>query len=316
MTGGPPNGNPVTPPLVFAGAATLDMVALVAELPQPDTRCRAEAVTQAGGGPAATAAVTAARLGLPAAFIGAVGDDETGERILAELTAERVDITGVHVAAGQPSAASVVLVESSSQTRAICNQAGPPLVLGAAAVSLLRSARWVHADHVGWAGATRALADLPRAQRPAVSVDGGNDIDGLVLDRVDLYVPTVAALSRRYGHRAASDLLAAALADGAGTVVATAGGGGCIAAAADGTRAELPAHPATVRSTLGAGDVFHGALVAALARDMELRAALAYASAAAALSCAGLDGRSAIGSHDDVMTALAAYSASTPAAQP
>ena len=46
--------------------------------------------------------------------------------------------------------------------------------------------------------------------------------------------------------------------------------------------------------TLGAGDVFHGAFLAALARGCELPVALAKANRCAALSCRALDGRSAI----------------------
>jgi sulfofructose kinase len=87
-------------PLVFVGAATLDTIALVPALPEPDTRLLAEAITQAGGGPAATAAVAAARLGVPAAFVGAVGDDEAGGRIVAGLRAENVDVSGVRVVPG------------------------------------------------------------------------------------------------------------------------------------------------------------------------------------------------------------------------
>jgi sulfofructose kinase len=49
-----------------------------------------------------------------------------------------------------------------------------------------------------------------------------------------------------------------------------------------------------VVSTLGAGDVFHGALLAQLVRDVPLPEALAAANEIAALSCRALDGRSAI----------------------
>ena len=47
-------------------------------------------------------------------------------------------------------------------------------------------------------------------------------------------------------------------------------------------------------STLGAGDVFHGALLASLVRGLEIADALRHANAAAALSCRALDGRSGI----------------------
>lgn len=291
--------------LVFAGVATLDTIAVVSALPGPDQRVLADAVIQAGGGPAATAAVAAARLGLPAAFIGAVGDDEAGRRILAGLRAENVDVSGVQVRPGQQSAASVVLVESSSHTRAICARPGPAPVFGEENARLLREAEWVHVDHLGWQPAWQAIRALPRPGRPRVSVDAGNDIDGLVLDGVDLFGPTVAALTRRYGDRDIDVLLDAGLAEGAARVVATRAGEGCVAAAADGTRAAAPAHRVgTIVSTLGAGDVFHGALIAATARGLPLPEAMAYANAAAAMSCAALDGRSAIPAHADVLAAL------------
>ncbi len=47
--------------VTFVGAATLDGIALVPQFPQPDERLVAEEIAYAGGGPAATAAVAAAR---------------------------------------------------------------------------------------------------------------------------------------------------------------------------------------------------------------------------------------------------------------
>jgi sulfofructose kinase len=134
-----------------------------------------------------------------------------------------------------------------------------------------------------------------------LSVDGGNAIPGLRLDGVELYVPTVAALTARYGDAPVPDLLEAALADGARTAVATSGAQGAFAASSDGTRCAAPALAADVVSTLGAGDVYHGALLAAIARGYALSDALAYAAAAAAASCEGLSGREAVPGHPDVL---------------
>jgi sulfofructose kinase len=58
-------------------------------------------------------------------------------------------------------------------------------------------------------------------------------------------------------------------------------------------------------STLGAGDVFHGALLAQLVNETPLADALAAANACAALSCRALDGRSAIPTADELESALA-----------
>jgi sulfofructose kinase len=49
-----------------------------------------------------------------------------------------------------------------------------------------------------------------------------------------------------------------------------------------------------VVSTLGAGDVFHGALLAQVIQGHNLQESLKRANAVAALSCRGLDGQSMI----------------------
>jgi sulfofructose kinase len=296
------------PRLVCVGAATLDTIAAVRTFPAADDRVVAEQLVSAGGGPAATAAVAAARLGATTSFVGAVGDDDEGRRILSGLVEEGVDVEGVQRSAAHPSGVSVVIVQREAGTRAICTRPVPPVTLpaGSRAAELVRGADWVHVDHLGWGPATRLLADLPYESRPCLSVDAGNPIEGFSPDGVDLFVPTVQQLARTYGDASDDDLLEAALADGARTVVATRGARGCVGAGADGARVATRGHPVEVVSTLGAGDVFHGALLTVFARGGDLRAAAEYADAAAALSCRALDGRSAAPAQEDVLGLLSA----------
>jgi sulfofructose kinase len=282
-------------PVVFVGAATLDAIALVPRFPQPDERLVAEEITYAGGGPAATAAVAAARLGVAAAFVGAVGEDAEGNQIIDGLRTEGVDVSGVMVLPGRRSGASIVVVDRGRGTRAICNRPVPPPELSAEATARIRDTEWVHVDHVGWAPVSDVLAKV--GTRPRLSVDGGNPIPGFTPKDVDLYVPTLDALAREYGERSPEELLAAALAAGARCVVATRGAEGSLAATQHGERHDAAGFPTEVRSTLGAGDVFHGALLAAVVRGLPLPTCLSYANVVAALSCRGLDGRSAIPIH-------------------
>lgn len=292
------------PTLVFVGAATLDAIALVDSFPEPDQRVVAQDIVYTGGGPAATAAVAAARLGVSAAFVGTVGDDGDGQRIREGLSAEGVDVSSVTVAAGQASGASVVLVDRGKGTRAICTRPGPRVDLSLAR-SLLSAADWVHTDHLGWA----AVSDFHSVAGVAdsrLSVDAGNEIRGFSPAGVDLFVPTIEALRATYGDLDEEVLLGAALADGARCVVATDGPRGSFAANTSGERFAVPGLPTQVVSTLGAGDVFHGALLAALVRGMTLKNCLAYANVTAALSCLGLGGRSAIPDHKTVVSHLPA----------
>ena len=68
---------------------------------------------------------------------------------------------------------------------------------------------------------------------------------------------------------------------------------------------ESAACEADVVSSLGAGDVFHGAFLAGHVRGLRLTEALACANAAAAMSCRALDGRSGIPTWDELHGFLA-----------
>jgi sulfofructose kinase len=68
---------------------------------------------------------------------------------------------------------------------------------------------------------------------------------------------------------------------------------------------EAPGAAVDAVGTVGAGDVFHGALLAWLTRGAELADALRAANTAAALSCRALDGRSAIPTAEELERRLA-----------
>ena len=286
---------------VFVGVATLDAIALVDRYPGADERVVAAEVMYAGGGPAATSAVAAARLGVACAFVGSVGDDANGRAILAGLEAEGIDVSGVSVLTGQASAASVVVVDRARDTRAISNRPAPRVDISAGR-SMIAGTPVVHVDHAGWSP-VHASGLLGGAQ--ILSVDAGNDIPGFQSDGVGVYAPTVQALRRIHGEdHDVDDLLALALKDGCDTVVATDGARGSWARTADGNAAYAPAHSVDVLSTLGAGDVFHGALVAAVVHGLPLDRQLTFANITAALSCRGLDGRSGIPHLPEVLDAM------------
>lgn len=272
--------------VVCVGLATLDTIFAVPRHPDADDRVVATSLAVAGGGPAATAAVALARLGVEVSFVGVVGDDATGIAIRDGLGREGVDVSEVAVVPGGRSPQSSILVGGDG--RAIVHFPGtlPPLELSPRGLARCRDAAWVHVDHAGYAAAPRDVR---------LSIDGGNPIEGLDLEGVALYGPTDVALERDFGS--ARDALAA----GAELVVVTRGAQGCAAYTAAGVveaeamRIERPV------STLGAGDVFHGALLARLVEDAPLAEALAFANRAAALSCRALDGRSAIPTPEEVL---------------
>jgi sulfofructose kinase len=267
--------------VVCVGYATLDTILAIPRHPDADDRVVASALEFAGGGAAATAAVALARLDVPVSFVGAIGDDDAGAFIREGLEREGVDVSELHVVPGARSPRSTILVQEANRTIISFPGTVPHPGLRARARELCRAAEWVHVDHAGYAAA-RALEGV------RLSIDGGNPIPDLDLRGVALYAPTERALAAVFPDARA------ALEAGAQLVVVTRGGEGSYAVERGAEPVFAPAYPVDVVSTLGAGDVFHGALLAQLVSDVPLPEALATANRCAALSCRALDGRSAI----------------------
>lgn len=305
------------PRVVCIGVVTLDALALVEHYPEPDERVVANQISFAGGGPAATAAVVLARQGIPVGFVGRVGTDGPGDQTIAQLVAEDVDVSGVSHDPLVPTQTSCIVVSRESASRAICTRGVPPIeTLTDEAMDLIADAEWVLADHLGFAPLARALPGLSR--RPLVAVDAGNQIAELQLPMIDLFIPTVSSMSVLTATSPTDpDAGAAALLGaGVGSIVATAGEKGSFAWWSTNSRIAEGTGPGQafsaaitgveITSTLGAGDVFHGGLLAALCRGEDWAQAMRSANATAALSCRALDGRTAIPDLTELSAFLAA----------
>jgi sulfofructose kinase len=295
--------------VVCVGVATLDTIFAVPRHPAADDRVVASELAVAGGGPAATAAVALVRRGVKAYFVGSVGDDDAGLAIRKGLEDEGVDVSELAVVPGAISPRSSILVGTGARalaafpgmipggpppqqpadgTRAIATFEGtlPPLQVSARARTLAGEAAWVHADHHGYA--------VARTLPGRLSLDAGNAIADLSLQGMALFGPTETSLRAMYPGHDLEGSARAAQAAGAETVVFTMGGAGSIALTQEGELLSVPAPAVDVVSTLGAGDVFHGALLAELVHGAPLADAMKAANECAAMSCRALDGRSAI----------------------
>lgn len=283
------------------GIATLDHIFGVHSLPTEEGKFSATGYLAVGGGVAANAAVTVARLGGAAAFIGCVGDDAAGDQVLEEFAAFDIATDSVQRIANRSTPTSVALVDRDGH-RGLVNyvaadffdRADPELVrvVDDAAVVLV-DCRWP-------AGAVQALGAARRRGIPAVvDVDRPVDADpGTDTGRV-LALATHLVYSRDalLGTTGESDI-AAALADAAARhdaawIAVTDGERGVSWLEGDDLH-HFPAFQVRAVDTLGAGDVFHGAFVLALAEGRTEREAIRFASAAAAAKCTQPGGRAGI----------------------
>ncbi|HEY8347355.1 MAG TPA: PfkB family carbohydrate kinase [Symbiobacteriaceae bacterium] len=289
--------------LVGVGTACLDVIVLIPHLPSPDESVPMLKYGVDGGGKVSTALVAAAKLGMPTAFIGAVGDDLFGRQIVQGLQHYGVDTSGVRVQAGGTSPFSTVLADAQTKKRSILWSAGD-----------VRLDELNDQDRAAIAGARYLLVSEPF---PA-AVEAAHWAKTCGVTTVwdaDFYEPESEQLLPLIDICIASEHFARAMApdlDGATllrripspVLIVTLGSKGAVGWTPEG-EFRIPAFEVPVVDTTGAGDVFHGAYVAALWRGYSFRRAAIYASAAAALKCQAIGGRRGIPTHPEIMQFLA-----------
>ncbi len=283
------------------GIAVIDLIFEVETLPQGGGKYYATSFREVGGGVAANAAVAVARLGGNARYIGRVGDDALGDQIIADLTAAGVDVT-VDKVRELTSPVSSVLVDAAGE-RTIVNYTPRDLFDGGdvASASDLGEVDAVLVD-VRWPdGAAAALRAAAAASIPSVfdfdrPMESGGDA---LLGLASHVVFSAAALAATAGT---DDPVAglSRMAERTDAWLAVTVGPGGVHWRHAGRLHHLPAFAVDVIDTLGAGDVFHGALALALGEGQAPAEAVRFASAAAALKCTRPGGRSGAPDRADV----------------
>lgn len=294
----PAGGMPADPPrhVLCVGAAVLDTLFRVHEMPRGEGKVLPYAMEQIAEGMAASAAYAVVRMGGRASLWGAVGDDEAGHRIVRELGQSGIETDGMVIVPGARSALSTILIDP----------AGERLIVPFYDHKLHETKRSCTPDDlasfdavlvdVRWPDMALDVLTMARQMgKPAI-------LDGDVAP-----VETLERLAPAASHIIFSEPAARSL-TGAGEVAAmvpllqarypdifiavTAGPAGCYwSEPGKDTLFFEPAFGVTAVDTLAAGDIFHGTFALAIAEGMPARQAIRLSSAAAALKCTVFGGR-------------------------
>ena len=251
-------------------------------------------------GTAGGTAVDCAKLGLRTRAVGAVGEDEKGDFLLATLTRHGADIACMRRIPGIPTSATILNVRPNGERPALhVRGASDHLDIHLDERLPALDARFVH---LGGTGLLRAMDGEPSASLLRAAKAGGRTTtydliaagpDTLalvtpVLPHVDWFVPSIEearAMAPELGP--AADVAAFYRDLGAAHVILTMGGDGCLVLGPEGML-RLPAYDVTVSDTTGCGDAFTAGLLAALARGWDTERAARFAGAAGALVATGL----------------------------
>lgn len=290
------------PRVLCVGLAVMDQIYTVERLPEAPRKHFATAFREVGGGPAANAAVAVARLGGNARLWSRVGDDSIGDRILRELEEEGVGVAGVRRLSGARSGCSAIVVDARGE-RMIVNFRGEGMDPdpGWLPLSEIRGTGAVLGDLRWPEGSARALAEARRLGIPALlDADATPAREGAeVFAAADRILFSSQGLSGFTGIAATEQALRLA-ASRTGAWVGVSAGGDGVYWLERGLLRHLPAPPALVVDTLGAGDVLHGAFALALARKASTEEALGFACAAATLKCTRPGGRAGAPTADEL----------------
>jgi len=295
--------------ILCIGHAAYDVSMFVEEFPAENSKRETHALLQSGGGPAANAACLLSSWGSRCAFAGLVGDDDYGRRIREEFETAGTDISLLELQPGYDTPLSFILVNRKNGSRTIVNRKAQKRALDASAAKLATiSPRMLVFDGHELPASLAALQAFP----DAISIldagswrEGTAKLAGLVdylvtSEPFALHTGGVADLGSEEARRACVRELRGRF--GAITIV-TLGENGLIADDGSGFR-HFPAYPAKAVDTTAAGDIFHGALVFAIASKMEFDESLRFAAMAASLSVRVAGGRASIPPLDQVREAL------------
>ena len=274
------------------GSLNMDLVVKAPRLPEVGETVTGGAFAIFSGGKGANQAVAAARLGARVAMVGCVGADQFGERQLAGLRAEGIDVTHVRVDPGTATGVALITVDAAGKNTIVvapgANARVRPEhvdtasgVIASARVLLLQLEvpldAVIRAARIGRAGGATVCLDpapaapLPDDLYPLLDVINPNETEARVLTGLPVTTIPEAELAAetlvRRGARAA---------------VVKLGERGAFYLSPDG-RAHVPALRVNVVDTTAAGDAFAAAFGVALGEGKTLPGAVRFATHAAGL---------------------------------
>ncbi len=297
--------------VVGLGLATLDVLIRLKEMPTWERHSRINGFRFEGGGWVATAMVAAARLGARAGYVGTAGTDEAADLKLRSMVDCGVDLSHLVRRPGPEDQVAIVYVHAESGERVFSViQPGPkvPLRLEELDRDYITAADVLHIDGFHPKAALKAAQWMKEAGKTIV-MDGGQ-ANGPVADHHRALVPYVDVLITGEGFARGLtgiddiwDAGAAVLDLGPRVFVETVGEKGSYTITAH-ERFHTPAFQIDILDTTGAGDVFHGAYIAGLLREWDLRQIALFSSAVSALKCTELGGRAGIPTFGETMAFL------------
>lgn len=294
--------------VIVIGSSNTDMVVRSEHLPRPGETVLGGGFMMAGGGKGANQAVAVAKMGHPVVFAAAVGKDIFGEEAVARYKSYGIDTTYI-VRKDAPSGVALILVDASAQNSiSVALGANNELMLedvmpaldiveeGDIVLLQLEIPMSTVEACIGVAAAKGARVILNPAPAAKVGAAALSKLYLITPNQTEAEILTGVEVNDEASAVKAAEALCAL---GVKKVVITLGSEGALLYE-DGKAEIIPARKVEAVDTTAAGDVYNGAMCAALAEGMSLRESLRFATKASAISVSRVGAQPSIPSRTEV----------------
>lgn len=295
--------------VIGIGSAVYDMLMLVDNLPQEDTKVQSSATRIQSGGPCSTALGVMSRLGLNVEYMGTLAADNLGITMLNDFEKYHIGSHFIRLVENCESFHSVVLINPNNATRTCVWNRGtvPSPCESDVNLAALRSSRYLYLDGHHHDAALFA-AQKARQWGVKVVLDAGGMYPGMpdIVASANILIPS-EEFALRYTGQTSTEAAARSIyaAHHPEILVVTQGRQGGFLFNGE-QMLRYPAFDVHAIDTNSAGDVFHGAFVAAHARGMPVMDCACFASAVSAIKCTRFGARDTLPDFEQTLEFLRA----------
>lgn len=295
--------------LVVVGSANIDLVVMTDRFPKPGETILGNKFFMMPGGKGANQAVCSAKLGGNVMFIGKMGNDIFRNRLIESMGNDGVCLEHVFIDDDHSTGIALIMVDEAGNNEIVvvsgsnmeltpADIASKESIISSAGVVLMQLEIPVEtvcctAKIAKNNNAIVVLNPAPARQMPA---DLYPLVDYLTPNEVEIELLTGIKINDKASLEAAAQAL---IDKGVKNVIVTLGKNGSMCLNGDGVR-YFDTRTVKAVDTTAAGDAFNGALALGLLHEMDMQAAIGFASSAAALSVTKVGAQSSMPTLSDL----------------
>ena len=278
--------------IIVVGSSNVDLTVRVRRLPLPGETIRGATLLRTNGGKGANQAVAAARLGADVVFITCLGNDASGGMLSAQFAADGIDTSCIKLSATPTGTALIFVDDNAENCIAVAPGSNNDLLPADidAARSTMEGASYLLVQLVIPMPTVVRAVELAHSLgiKTIMNPAPMNPVPEELFSRIWLITPNQTEAEQLTGVHVESEDDAARAAEvlfakGVKNVIVTMGSKGSLVCTPEG-REFVPSRKVKAIDTTGAGDVYNGALVAALSQGKSLIEAARIATLASSIA--------------------------------